>query len=185
MNQPDNEALSRAAEDLRAIDQAARGLSDTMGGSLRGAMERAIFGGARLSDVLRGLAGEMARGGLRDALAPVTTAIGQGLGHAVAGAAGVLAGGLGTAVRGFAKGGIVASATPFVVGGQPAVMGEAGPEAILPLARGTDGRLGVRGGGGVQVTLNIATPDADSFQRSRSQVAAALARAVERGAARL
>ena len=27
-------------------------------------------------------------------------------------------------------------------------MGEAGPEAIMPLARGPDGRLGVRGGGG-------------------------------------
>ena len=27
-------------------------------------------------------------------------------------------------------------------------MGEAGPEAIMPLARGTDGKLGVRGSGG-------------------------------------
>lgn len=185
MNDSENEALSRAAEDLRAIDQAARGLSDAMGGPLRGAMERAVFGSARLSDVLRGLAGEMARGGLRGALTPVTTAVGQTLGHAVTGVAGMLAGGLGVAVRGFAKGGVVNGATPFIAGGEAAVMGEAGPEAILPLARGTDGRLGVRGGGGVQVTLNIATPDADSFQRSRAQVAAALARAVERGAVRL
>jgi phage-related minor tail protein len=92
---------------------------------------------------------------------------------------------LGQAVRGFAKGGVVQGATAFMAGGQPAVMGEAGPEAILPLARGSDGRLGVRGGGGVQVTVNLSTPDAESFQRARGQVAAALARAVERGTARL
>ena len=60
-------------------------------------------------------------------------------------------------------------------------MGEAGPEAIMPLARGPDGRLGVRGGGGVSVTVNIATPDAAGFQRSQSQVAALIARAVARG----
>ena len=33
----------------------------------------------------------------------------------------------------------------------------------MPLARGPDGRLGVRGGGGTQVTVNIQTPDAQSF----------------------
>jgi phage-related minor tail protein len=55
----------------------------------------------------------------------------------------------------------------------------------MPLARGPDGRLGVRaagaGAGPVQVTVNIATPDAESFRRSEAQVAAALARAVARG----
>jgi hypothetical protein len=55
----------------------------------------------------------------------------------------------------------------------------------MPLARGPDGKLGVRGGGGaarpVSVTVNIATPDAESFRRSQAQVAAGLARAVSRG----
>lgn len=64
-------------------------------------------------------------------------------------------------------------------------MGEAGPEAILPLARGPDGRLGVAAGGGnggaARVTVNITTPDAESFRRSRGQVAAQIARAVDRG----
>jgi phage-related minor tail protein len=62
-------------------------------------------------------------------------------------------------------------------------MGERGAEAVMPLARGPDGRLGVRGGGArpVSVTVNIATPDADSFRRSEAQVAATLARAVARG----
>jgi phage-related minor tail protein len=66
-------------------------------------------------------------------------------------------------------------------------MGEQGAEAILPLARGSDGRLGVRSATGgassrpVSVTVNVAATDADSFRRSEAQVAAALARAVARG----
>jgi phage-related minor tail protein len=63
-------------------------------------------------------------------------------------------------------------------------MGEAGPEAILPLARGADGRLGVASGGGagpVHVTMNITTPDVQGFRRSQSQVAAEMGRALARG----
>ena len=59
----------------------------------------------------------------------------------------------------FANGGIVDRATPFSFGGGRAgVMGEAGPEAILPLKRGGDGKLGVvsRGGGVViNQTINV------------------------------
>ena len=64
-------------------------------------------------------------------------------------------------------------------------MGERGAEAILPLSRGPDGRLGVRAGGGasrpLSVTVQVSTPDATSFRRSEAQVAAAVARAVARG----
>ena len=61
--------------------------------------------------------------------------------------------------------------------------GERGPEAILPLARGPDGSLGVRASttGAVSITFNITTPDADSFRRSETQIAALLARAVGQG----
>jgi hypothetical protein len=38
-----------------------------------------------------------------------------------------------------------------------------------------------QGGGAVHVTFNIATPDAESFQRSETQIAAMLARAVSAG----
>lgn len=45
----------------------------------------------------------------------------------------------------FARGGVVNRATPFgMSGGRMGVMGEAGPEGILPLHRGPDGTLGVR-----------------------------------------
>ena len=85
----------------------------------------------------------------------------------------------------FAQGGVVASPVTFPMGGgRMGLAGEAGPEAIMPLARGTDGRLGVRtqgAGGGVTITMNISTPDAEGFRRSESQIAAMLSRAVSRG----
>ena len=63
------------------------------------------------------------------------------------------------------------------------VMGEAGPEAIMPLARGADGKLGVRGAGGrpVQVVMNIQTSDVEGFRRSQGQIAAQMSRAIARG----
>ena len=63
-------------------------------------------------------------------------------------------------------------------------MGEAGAEAILPLQRGQDGRLGVAvNGGGRQtpVVINISTPDAQSCVKSQAQVSAIVARAAGRG----
>jgi phage-related minor tail protein len=54
----------------------------------------------------------------------------------------------------------------------------------MPLARGADGRLGVRavaGASSQQVTINIATPDVEGFRRSQSQIAAMLSRTVAQG----
>lgn len=45
-------------------------------------------------------------------------------------------------------------------GGNTGLMGEAGPEAILPLKRGPDGKLGVESSGGsvvVNQTINVST----------------------------
>ena len=55
-----------------------------------------------------------------------------------------------------AAGGIVNSPTTFRdrAGGLN-VMGEAGPEAVMPLRRGRDGRLGVEASGAVTVTVNV------------------------------
>lgn len=39
--------------------------------------------------------------------------------------------------------------------GRLGLMGEAGPEAIIPLKRGRDGKLGVAGGGGTSVVVNV------------------------------
>jgi phage-related minor tail protein len=85
----------------------------------------------------------------------------------------------------FANGGVIAAPTAFSIGGgKMGVAGEAGPEAILPLMRGADGRLGVRSGGSgrsVTVNFNVETPDAAGFKRSEAQINAMLNRAVARG----
>jgi phage-related minor tail protein len=47
----------------------------------------------------------------------------------------------------FARGGVVDRPTVFPFAGGIGLMGEAGPEAILPLARDPHGRLGVRASG--------------------------------------
>ncbi len=83
----------------------------------------------------------------------------------------------------FANGGIVNGPVFFPMRGATGLMGEAGPEAIMPLTRGRDGKLGVRAEGGrsVHVTMNITTPDAESFRRSQGQVAAQVNRMLGRG----
>ncbi len=60
----------------------------------------------------------------------------------------------------FAKGGIVKKPTMFAYAnggtGRFGLMGEAGPEAIMPLSRGSNGKLGVQASGGVgNVVVNV------------------------------
>lgn len=56
----------------------------------------------------------------------------------------------------FASGGVVSGRTNFGFGGgKRGVMGEAGPEAILPLSRNSNGELGVKSSGGDNVVINI------------------------------
>jgi hypothetical protein len=84
----------------------------------------------------------------------------------------------------FASGGIVE--TPSIFGmrdGQTGLMGEAGPEAIMPLARGSDGRLGVQAAGGAAaptVHFHVQATDVGSFQKSEGQMTAMLSRMVSR-----
>ena len=51
-----------------------------------------------------------------------------------------------------------------------------------PLVRGSDGSLGIAGGGGgVTVNFNVTTPNPRSFTQSQAEVSAMLLRAVKRG----
>lgn len=87
-------------------------------------------------------------------------------------------------VRAFADGGVVSAPTYFPMATGTGLMGERGAEAILPLARGADGALGVRtqsGGGNTTVQVNVSTPDPGAFRRSDAYVSGLIARAVARG----
>ncbi|MGJ0453447.1 MAG: phage tail tape measure protein [Methylocystis sp.] len=140
----------------------------------------AAASGRSFNDVLSTIAQSLTRMALRTG----TKALAEGL---VSGLSGMFSGAFGGAgtVAPFADGGVVASPTYFASGGAMGLMGERGAEAIMPLARGADGRLGVvaQGAGArpVAVTVNIAAQDIESFRRSEAQITGALARAVARG----
>ncbi|GGA22935.1 phage tail tape measure protein [Neptunicoccus cionae] len=175
---------------ISVAEKEARGLSSSLSKGLRGAFGDVILEGAKFSDVLESLAQRMIRSTFSQAMSPVTDAIGGALSGGVNSILGSIfpsangnafVGGRATA---FAKGGVVGGPTVFPMRGGMGLMGEAGPEAIMPLRRGADGRLGVEGAGGgnaVSVTMNITTPDAESFTRSQTQVAAGISRAIARG----
>ncbi len=171
--------MSEQAAVLKTQMESLDSLAQSFGNRLVTAFSGAIIHGGKLSDVLKGLALSLSRTALTSALKPLGSLVGGLMGNTIASARGnVFANG---AVTPFADGGIVNAPTLFPMRGGTGLMGEAGPEAIMPLARGPDGKLGVRGGGGVNVTVNISTPDARSFAQSQSQVAALMARAVSRG----
>lgn len=88
----------------------------------------------------------------------------------------------------FASGGVISAPTYFPLGSGLGLAGERGAEAIMPLARGADGKLGVAAqsqAAPLNVTVNVSTPDAASFRRSESYLSGVIARAVARGDRRL
>ncbi len=174
---------------MTAAAAQAAGLSRSLGSSLKTAFDDLIFDGAKLSDVLGNIGRSVANSAYNSAVTPVANAVGGVIGNGLQSLfASILPFANGAAfsagrVTPFANGGVVTQPTGFAMRGGVGLMGEAGPEAIMPLARGSDGKLGVRGGGGrsVHVTMNVSTPDVAGFQRSSSQIAANLSRALQRG----
>lgn len=164
-------------------------LSSGISGGLSKAFNGLVFDGMKLNDALKSVATTIVDSVYSIAMKPVTGALGGLLAQGVSGAMGSLMpfanGGAFTQgkLMPFAKGGVVSQPSSFPMRGGRGLMGEAGPEAIMPLARGPDGKLGVQAGGGrsVSVVMNITTPDVQGFQRSQSQVAAQVSRALARG----
>lgn len=182
--------LARLRQSMGATTREVGSLSSGIGAGLRRAFDGLAFDGMKLSDALKGVGQSIADTLLSLAMKPVENALAGSLATGVTGMlSGVLpfakGGALGQGrVMPFAKGGVVAEPTHFPMRGATGLMGEAGPEAIMPLQRGADGRLGVAASGGgraVNVTVNISTPDVAGFQRSQSQIAAQLGRALARG----
>lgn len=165
-------------------------LSNSIGRGLRAAFDGVVFDGMKLSDALKGLAQTMVDSVYAIAMRPIQNAVGGAIANGLNG----MLSGLFSFERGgafsqgrvmpFARGGVVSSPVAFPMRGGRGLMGEAGPEAIMPLARGADGRLGVQASGGgrpVSVVMNITTPDVQGFARSQSQIAAEVSRALARG----
>jgi phage-related minor tail protein len=187
-------SFERQARQLESLER----LADRFGSSLNGALSAGVSSGRELSGTLdrvgASLQANLGRS-VGTSLASGLTTLLQGAAQSLFSTVGMMSfGGLmpfarggvisGGAVQPFAAGGIVSTPTYFPLRGGLGLMGERGAEAIMPLARGADGRLGVRAGGAgapTQVNVTIQATDLASFKRSEAQVSAALARAVARG----
>jgi phage-related minor tail protein len=149
-------------------------LADGVGTALSRALRGAVTDSKSLKSVLGDVASAFADIALKAAFQPI--------GSLVSGAIESLFTATNPTVTAFAKGGVLQSPTYFPLGQGLGLAGEAGAEAILPLARGPDGRLGVAGGGGaINVTFNVTASDARSFAASEAELSAMLLRAVRRG----
>lgn len=183
--------LRRIHQTFAATSVGAANLDKTLSRGVAKAIDGVVLDGMKLSDALGVVANSMIDAAWKSAVQPVSDQVG-----------GLLAGGLSKMfgafspfadggafsqgrVTPFATGGVVNGPVSFPMRGGAGLMGEAGPEAIMPLTRGADGKLGVRAQGGsqpVSVVMNIQTPDVQGFQRSQSQIAATMSRMLGQGA---
>ncbi|MFK8252225.1 phage tail tape measure protein [Ancylobacter terrae] len=171
--------ISAFRREIGEAERLARGFGRLVGDALTDAVVK----GRSADEVFRTLALRLSSLTLDLALRPLEQGVAGLFQNLVGGALGFARGGVFPGgVTPFASGGVVSAPTYFPMSGGLGLMGERGAEAILPLRRGADGRLGVAGGGrAVNVSVSVATPDAASFRRSEAYLAGLVARAVARG----
>jgi phage-related minor tail protein len=144
------------------------------------AFSDAVIGGKQFDDVLKQLALRLSGMAVTNAFKPIAKDILSSLNGVFASAGSTD----NVTIQPFAAGGVIGAPSYFpMASGGVGLAGEAGPEAIVPLMRGSDGRLGVSmaGSSAPTITVHIATPDAASFRRSEAYVTGQIARAVARG----
>lgn len=182
--------LEKMGATVDALSTDVNVLSGGFSRGLKGALDGVVFGSDSLTEALKSVRQSMIDTVYNAAVTPVTDHAGGLLAQAVGGLMNTLlpyrdgAAFSQGRVMPFATGGIVSGPVTFPMRGATGLMGEAGPEAILPLSRGANGKLGVQVDGGgrpVNVTMNITTPDVEGFRRSQGQIAAQMGRALARG----
>ena len=150
-------AWQSTAEAVRAAQERSREIAEGLAQDITGPIKEAlksgeftweIFAGA-VSRIAQNLAGrliDLAFKPIENALINAFSGGGGGGGGFLASLFGFARGGVfagGQELTAFARGGVVNRPTVFPFSRGIGLMGEAGPEAILPLRRGRDGRLGV------------------------------------------
>jgi len=167
--------LSEVSLELERIDDLAQGVARTLSKAFRSA----AIDGKSLKNLLSDIGRSFADIALKAALKPVGNLVSnlvQGLFSATNPAL--------PNITPFAKGGIVSAPSYFAMGnGNIGLAGEAGPESIMPLARGPDGKLGVTSLGqkSININFNVSASDARSFVGAEAEISAMLLRAVKRG----
>ncbi|MFD0979837.1 phage tail tape measure protein [Tropicimonas aquimaris] len=181
--------LQKMQQNMASTSASVGTLSSSIGGGLRRAFDGLVFDGLKASDALQLVAQSIVNAPYSAAIKPVTSQVSDMIASGIAGVgAAAFANGASFTqgrVMPFARGGVVTAPTTFPMRGGTGLMGEAGPEAIMPLTRGADGKLGVKADGSsarsVQVVMNISTPDAEGFRKSQTQIAAQVGRMLGRG----
>lgn len=142
-------ALRRVTE----AEQKRKSMMETIEGHITDAFMTMIDGSSSVENAFKGM--------LRNILMEiykqkVAEPIAEGIGGFIGKIFGFSNGGafIGGRVIPFANGGVVSGPTIFPMSGSTGLMGEAGPEAIMPLKRGPNGKLGVEASGGQQVIVN-------------------------------
>jgi len=166
--------------------QAQEALADSIAGSMGDAFMSIVDGTKSVKDAFK----DMARAIIAElyqiyVVKRITGMIsGAIMGSAAAGGyfgpAGGVGGGSGATIP-FADGGVIGGPTNFgMSGGRTGLMGEAGPEAIMPLKRGANGKLGVQSEGGsgdvvIHQNFNFAANGDESVKKLIAQAAPQIA----------
>jgi lambda family phage tail tape measure protein len=142
-------------KELTETEKLAEKIKDTFANQLTSAIEGLIDGTKTLGESLSGVLKQMASMFLRAGIGNFAGADGTG----GTGLLGLFADGCVMAknkIVPFASGGVVNKPTIFPMANGMGLMGEAGPEAIMPLRRGANGKLGVESSGGASnVVVNV------------------------------
>jgi len=181
----EEERRTRVFEEQRKAQEA---LADSIAGSMGDAFMSIVDGTMSVKDAFK----SMARAIIKELYEVLV--VQQLVGSAKAGSRSGIAGGImdffgsanGNAMYGgnvipFASGGVVGSPTTFPMSaGRTGLMGEAGPEAIMPLKRGANGKLGVQAEGGagdvvIHQNFNFAANGDESVKKLIAQAAPQIA----------
>ena len=193
------EKLKKEVEAYNKVKQKANDIASVMANETVGALKSIVNGTKTASQAFRDMALNIIQQ-IMDILIwqPLIQSLTNSISGAISGSAGGggTVGGIVSSIFGFQKGGafsagnvvpfanggIVGSPTYFgMAGGRTGLMGEAGPEAIMPLKRGPNGKLGVEGGGNVTVnqSFNFAANGDESVKKIIAEAAPGIAKMTE------
>lgn len=169
-----NTVMVESEEKAKRLKRAGDGIGDAFGT----AFEDAIVEGKKFRDVMLSLLQDIQKALIRSLITDqISSAISSGLSGMFSGGGkttpaptksahgNVFSGG---SVVPFASGGLITRPSLFpMANGGVGLAGEAGTEAIMPLFRGSNGDLGVKGAGGRGVEINVYAPPGSKVSQNQ------------------